>query len=536
MAAVKAIVAGVLLAATGIASGQNLAGEVVVGSGLSNPLFVTAPSGDTSRIFVVEQRYRTGTGQPWYGRIRTVSIPSNTLQASASAFFDMRSVTRAVASADEQGLLGLAFHPNFMSNGYFWVNYTRASDGATVVARYRTLSGNGTGAADMNSEQIVYILPQPANNHNGGWMAFGPDGMLHITQGDGGGANDNQAPYGGSTGNAQRLETLLGKMLRIDVDGPDNIPGNSDDGTPGDSARTFYRVPADNPFVGVAGAQPEILHYGLRNPWRPSFDRETGDLYIADVGQGVREEVNLVSSSARGLNFGWRCFEGTRTTGLGGCNPLPENTTAPLFEYGHATVVGPTSLLGCSITGGYVYRGSAIPWLRGSYFYSDYCVQSIYSWRACGTQIFDIRNWTAEVDPDGLGAGNEIQNVTSFGEDAAGELYICDRTGGQIFKIVPGPTPLEYTDCNANNVPDDCDIAGGASADTNNDGIPDECAPPCPTCAADYDGNGGVDGGDLAMFFADFEAGAGCADVDQNGGVDGGDLATFFTLFEAGGC
>lgn len=535
MAALKAIVAGVLMAA-GVASGQNLAGIAVVNSGLNLPLYVTAPTGDTSRIFVVEQRYRTGSGQPWYGRIRTVDIPANTLQATSSAFFDMRTVTRAVSSNDEQGLLGLAFHPNFMSNGYFWVNYVRASDSATVVARYRTLSGNGTGPADMNSEQILYTWPHPNINHYGGWTAFGPDGMLYITLGDGGGSNDNQAPYGGTTGNAQRLDTMLGKMLRIDVDGPDNVPGNADDGTPGDAARTYYRIPSDNPFVGVSGALPEILHYGLRNSWRPSFDRLTGNLYIADVGQGVREEVNVVPSTARGLNFGWRCFEGTRVTGLGGCTPLPSNTVAPIFEYGHATVVGPTNLLGCSITGGYVYRGNAIPWLRGSYFYSDYCVQSIYSWRACGTQVMDIHDWSGQVDPDGLGTGNEISNVTSFGEDASGELYICDRTGGQVFKILPGAAPLNYTDCNANDVPDDCDIVAGTSLDANNDGVPDECSPPCPVCAADFDQNGGVDGADLASFFFAYEAGAECADVDFNGGIDGADLATFFVAYEAGGC
>ena len=528
-----------MLGAVGTASAQQLAGQTIVPSGLALPLYVTAPSGDTTRIFVMEQRYRVTSTAPWYGRIRTVAIPSNVIQAPAAAFFDMATVTRAVAGGDEQGLLGLAFHPNFSTNGYFFINYTRASDGATIVARYRTTSGNGTGNANMGSEQILFTIAQPANNHNGGWIAFGPDGMLYMATGDGGGGNDNQLPFASSNGNAQNLTTLLGKILRFDVDGLDNIPGNADDATPADATRPFHRIPADNPFAnGAGGVRREILHFGVRNPWRNSFDRVTGEFYIADVGQGVREEVHVVPSTARGVNFGWRCFEGTRVTGLGGCSPLPATAVPPIFEYGHTTVTGPTSLLGCSITGGYVYRGSAIPWLRGSYFYSDYCVQSVSSFRKCGNTLIGFTDWTSQVDPDGLGMGAvEIQNVTSFGEDAAGELYICDRTGGQVFKILPGPTPPVVIDCNTNGVADNCEIASGLVVDANNNGIPDVCeAPGCAACPADYNQDGGVTGDDIAAFFFDYEAGSGCADTNVDGGITGDDIAAFFSAYESGGC
>jgi glucose/arabinose dehydrogenase len=527
-----------VLGCVGVATAQPLGGTTIVGSGLALPLYVIAPTGDTARIFVMEQRYRTASNQPWYGRIRTVQLSNNAIQPTTAAFFDMRLATTpiAVAGADEQGLLGLAFHPNFATNGYFYVNYTRASDGATVVARFRTIGGSPTANADMNSQQIILTIPQPANNHNGGWISFGPDGLLYIATGDGGGGNDNQPPFNTTTGNAQNLSSLLGKMLRIDVDGPDNIPANADDGTVGNPARAFYRIPADNPFAGAIPGEDEILHFGLRNPWRCSFDRETGELYIADVGQGVREEVHVVPSTARGVNFGWRCFEGTRVTGLGGCNPLPSSAVAPIFEYGHTTPVGPTTLLGCSITGGYVYRGSAMPWLRGSYFFADYCTQSTFSWRKCGDQLLQVTDWTTQVDPDAIGSGLEINNITSFGEDALGELYITDRSGGQVFKIVPeGPQPTTI-DCNANGVPDDCDIAAGTAVDANTNGIPDSCEPSCPACPADFDQDGGVTGADVESFFSAFEAGEPCGDTDGDGGVTGADVEAFFAAFEAGGC
>lgn len=413
-----------------LAAGTPLTTTRIV-NGLSRPVFVTAPPGDFNRIFIVEQF--SGTT----GRIRILNIPGNTLNAVPYLSIS------PVANGNEQGLLGLAFHPNFTSNGYFWVYYTN-SGGANVVARYRAAGDPMTATiADPASAVTLLSVQNPFTNHNGGWIGFGPDGYLYIAKGDGGSAND-------PSNNAQNVNVLLGKMLRIDVDGADNVPGNDDDDGAMGVDNAPYTCPPDNPFVGIAGAD-EIWAYGLRNPWRNSFDRLTGDLYIADVGQNVWEEINFQPAfSTGGENYGWRCMEGNNCTGLSGC--LCEISCAsgvlrcPFHQYQH---VGNY----CSVTGGYVYRGCRIWDLRGTYFYSDYCANRTFALRydlVDGITYFE--DISLEIDPPG---SLLINSITSHGEDAAGEIYICDQ-GGEVYKLIPnGPV---VGDCNADGAINVLDI------------------------------------------------------------------------------
>ncbi len=518
----RTTITAVLAAAAGLAApalAQNITTETIQ-SGLTRPVFATAPNGQFDRLYILEQR--SGT----QGRIRILSLQNNTMFPGNFLVID------PVSTGGEQGLLGLAFHPDFMNNGYFYVNYTRATQpgvswGSTVVARYRATGGDGNAlTADPASATILMTILQPDANHNGGWMDFGPDGHLYIATGDGGCANDNNCggqnptinPPGHTpgTGNAQDITSnLLGKVLRIDVDGPDNIPGNADDDQfPADPNRN-YSIPNDNPFVGING-DDEIWSYGLRNPWRISFDRATGEMWIADVGQGQREEISVEPPfTAGGRNYGWRCLEGTRCTGLTGCDCADTSLIAPIHEYDHGGGR-------CSITGGYVYRGCAIPSLRGTYFFADYCSGDIYTLVRDG-QSNTVTNVRTQLDPPGTAT---IDNVTSFAEDARGELYILDQTGGQIFRVV-STDPI--TDCNTNGREDACDIALGSSTDANGNGIPDECEPSCP---ADWDGSGGIDGDDITAFFVDWQAGE--ADIDGSGGTDGDDITFFFVRWQAG--
>ncbi|MDO8631111.1 MAG: PQQ-dependent sugar dehydrogenase [Phycisphaerales bacterium] len=406
-----------------------------VANGLSNPLFVTHVPGVYDRIFIVEQ----------CGLIKILTGGS----VLPTPFLNISSKTTC---GGEQGLLGLAFHPDYASNGQFFVDYTDLS-GTTTIAGY-------TVSVDPNvantSEKKVLAISQPYANHNGGWIAFGADGYLYIGTGDGGNRNDPENRAQNITGQ------LLGKLLRIDVNGDD---------FPADAARN-YAVPSTNPFVGVIG-DDEIWAYGLRNPWRNSFDRLTHDLYLADVGQKAVEEIDFQpASSAGGENYGWRCMEGDTCTGLTGCTCDSLSLVPPIHTYTH-------NGLNCSITGGYVYRGCAISGIGGVYFFADYCSNSIWSFRFDGVNQTEFTDRTAELTPD-IGT---LSSITSFGEDAYGEIYICDQEG-EVFKISPADTP---PDCNNNLLADGCDIARGTSQDVNLDGIPDECvAPPAP--AADPSG------------------------------------------------
>jgi glucose/arabinose dehydrogenase len=387
-------------------------------TGLSRPVFVTAPPGDTGRVFVVEQHT---------GRIRILRLATG--EVESPPFLTIS----GVSTGNEQGLLGLAFHPDYASNGYFYVNYTNPD---TQVVRYQVSAD--PDVADAGSASPVLSLAQPQANHNGGWMAFGDDGFLYIATGDGGASNDSGTGHSAG-GNAQDLDNLLGKILRIDVDG---------DAFPADPQRN-YGIPASNPFAGGPGAD-EIWVYGLRNPWRASFDRVTGDLYIGDVGQSRCEELDLQrGTSAGGENFGWRLREGTIQTpggGIGG--PAPPGALEPIFDYPHAGTGEPCSdpgvgYTGIAITGGYVYR-RPIAELDGRYFFADFATGRLWSLRYDGSHpsTFDGTNYTELTDHTGDPAFTPdvgtIGNVSSFGEDAVGNLYVLDLGGGEVF-VIPEP-------------------------------------------------------------------------------------------------
>lgn len=384
---------------------------VRMASGLSRPVYVTAPASDIERIFIVEQH----TGQ-----IKILDLGSGTI--NASPFLTIA----GVSTRNEQGLLGLAFSPDYGTDGKFYVNYTSGATGGgdTYIVEYQVSAD--PNIADPGSASVVMTYSQPYRNHNGGWLGFGPDGYLYIAAGDGGNGDD--------PGNrAQDITNQrLGKLLRIDV---------TSDAFPADTTRN-YAIPLDNPFVAITG-DDEIWAYGLRNPWRSSFDRLTGDLYIADVGQGDVEEINFQpAASTGGENYGWRVMEGTM------CNfptdPLPcyhASFTTPIHEYSHA----PAPDGGYSITGGYVYRGPVAP-LHGVYFFADYVSNQIWSLSYDGFTKTGFTNRTAELVPD-VGA---ITGVSSFGEDAVGNLYIVDL-GGEVFKIIcDPPVDGDYdSDCDA---------------------------------------------------------------------------------------
>ena len=345
-----------------------------VAQGFVQPLLVTHAGDGSGRIFVVEQ-----TGLIW-----VVESDRTTLSEPFLDFSLQLPDKLFEGGYSEQGLLGLAFPPDYENNGFFFINYTdRAGD--TVLSRF-SVDVNDPNRAGDSSEEVLLTFDQPFANHNGGHLAFGPDGYLYIGLGDGGSGGDPQ-------GNGQNLGVLLGKILRLDVDS----------GAP-------YAIPADNPFVATEGARHEIWAYGLRNPWRFSFDRATGDLFIGDVGQNAYEEVSFQpGDSAGGENYGWNYMEGLHEFEPG---PPPADAVAPIAEY--AQTQG-----GCAVTGGYVYRGPALPEAAGVYFYGDYCSGLL---------------WTLTRD-----AGGAWQNalafdtdfsISSFGEDEAGELYLVDLSGG----------------------------------------------------------------------------------------------------------
>lgn len=303
---------------------------------------------------------------------------------------------RVNSNQNEQGLLGLAFHPNYAENGYFFVNYTKNNGGDTRVARF-SVKPNNPNEADPNSELTIIEQDQPYWNHNGGCLKFGPDGYLYISLGDGGSGGDPE-------NYAQNKKTFLGKILRLDVN-------NSSVAEP-------YKVPLDNPFVGNANYFPEIWSLGWRNPWRFSFDRLTGDMWIGDVGQNLWEEVDFEPAGTPGLNYGWRCYEGLHTYNTNGCQPASAYVS-PFFEYSHSGGNG------CSVTGGFIYRGSQYPDLYGCYIFSDYC---------------SGRWWYTRRNPNGTFTTNILANLSgyefsSYGEDYKGELYVALLSSGRIQKI-----------------------------------------------------------------------------------------------------
>jgi glucose/arabinose dehydrogenase len=342
-------------------------------SGLTRPVAITHAGDGSGRLFITLKGGKVIT----YDGAKVLPEP----------FIDLSSL---VSTNSERGLLSVAFHPNYKNNGYFFVNYTD-TNGDTVIARYSVSSE--LNAADQSSALVLLKITQPFQNHNGGQLQFGLDGYLYIGMGDGGSGGDPQ-------NNAQNPGTLLGKMLRIDVDGA--LP---------------YAVPSDNPFVGNPGVLDEIWALGLRNPWRFSFDRQTGDLFIGDVGQRTWEEVNFQpAGSPGGENYGWRLMEGTHCYNPStDCNDGTLNL--PIIEYSHS--------VGCSITGGYRYRGAKNPDLYGYYLYADYC---------------EGRIWGATEDGDGGWIVTELLDtnfrITAFGEDEDGEIYVADYGEGKIYRLV----------------------------------------------------------------------------------------------------
>jgi hypothetical protein len=376
-----------------------------VASGFTNPVFATTAPGVSSTLYVVQQN----------GQIRTLN--TTTGQIGATPFLDIASIPdTGLISGGEQGLLGLAFHPNYQSNGLFYVNYT-TTNGAARVEEYHAVNGT----VDTGSRRTIIQIDHPGNtNHNAGWIGFNPlngttgpnSGQLYIMTGDGGGAND-------PPNNAQNTNVLLGKILRIDI----NSSGGGNN----------YGIPAGN-MTGT-GVRPELYSYGLRNPYRASFDRLTGNLYIGDVGQNNREEVDFIANgSPGGQNFGWRLREGTIATPTPISNPVggprPPGNVEPIFEYTHA--------VGQSITGGYVYRGPDAG-LNGTYFFADFSQSKIFSFRFDGTTVTDFRDRTLELR-NAVGGGT-IDNISSFAEDEFGNLYVIDY-GGEVFRINPVPEPV----------------------------------------------------------------------------------------------
>lgn len=342
-------------------------------TGFNRPVNIKHAGDD--RLFVAEQD----------GIIKIVNSDGS---VEPTNFLDIDAIVGS--NGNEQGLLGLAFHPDFDTNGYFFVNYTNNS-GDTVISRFSRIGINPT-IADPNSELIILTYSQPYSNHNGGELQFGPDGYLYISSGDGGSGGDPQ-------NNGQNLNSLLGKLLRIDVNNA--------------SASNPYDIPADNPFVGNASARDEIWAYGLRNAWKFSFDSANNNLWIADVGQNAREEINMVASSNAGLNYGWRCYEGNSAYNTSGC-PSSSTLTFPVAEYSHSGGR-------CSITGGYVYRGTTYPNLVGTYLFGDVCTQEI------GYLKFEGGSWNSTFESF---SGNWV----AFGEDINGELYVSSL-GGTIYKV-----------------------------------------------------------------------------------------------------
>ncbi|MCC6544174.1 MAG: PQQ-dependent sugar dehydrogenase [Nitrospirae bacterium] len=352
-------------------------GLKTIATGLDFPLYLTTAPDDNNRLFIVEKG----------GLIRIIKYGV----LLETPFLDIR---KLVSNGNEQGLLGLAFDPGYVRNHRFYVSYTDNAGDSRIV-RY-LVTGN-PDIAQAAPDLVLLTIDQPFPNHNGGNIVFGPDGYLYIGMGDGGSGNDPQ-------GNGQDMTDLLGSLLRIDV----RPQGN-------------YTIPVDNPFISQPSARPELWDIGLRNPWRFSFDRKTGDLYIADVGQNAREEIDIAPASqggGKGANYGWNIMEGTICTP--GINPGCQKTglTMPVLDYDHSGNA-------CSITGGYVYRGSDIPEFQGTYFYADYCAGWVKSFVYSNGTITDNKDWKS-LRPGGY--------ITSFGEDGQGELYILTSQGG-VYRI-----------------------------------------------------------------------------------------------------
>jgi glucose/arabinose dehydrogenase len=443
------------LALSSIASAQVLESRLLVNT-LRRPVFMTAAPGDSSRLYIVEKQ----------GFIRI--LQNGVLQSTATPFLNIDAVVGGGTSSNsEQGLLGLAFHPDYQTNGRYFVYYTNNSNHTTLVERSRS-----TANPDLSSttSRTILTINRTATNHLGGWIGFGPDGFLYIASGDSGGGCD-------PSNVAQNANERRGKILRINVDA-DDFPADANEN---------FGIVAANPFA-ASGGNPAIWLTGLRNPWRPSFDRATGDFYIADVGQSQREEINFVAAGSASTpirNFAWPWFEGDLANTCNKTGTISGTKVDPIHVYDHNT--------GCSVTGGYVYRGSAINPLRGTYFFADYCDAKIWSFRytpsAGKTEFLDR---TEEL----RAAGVDIGSIVSFAEDSEGEMYVIDQgsgTNGEIWKIVRACTE----DLDNSSGVDDADFvlfAGAYSLLLCSD-------PSMPAgCPADFNRDGNVDDADFVLF------------------------------------
>jgi len=412
-----------MISVTGLQAGTAPGLDAVrVASGLTRPLYVTAPPGDAGRLFIVQQD----------GNIRILNLFTGTLNSTP-----FLTVTGLTDTTGEQGLLGMAFDPNYATNGKFYLNFTvpdgAFGNGVTHVSQF-SVTGN-PDIADPNSERILIMFDHPQNNHNGGWIGFSPRAgdanNLYIATGDGGGGNDQGTGHIEPGGNAQNLTTLLGKMLRIHVN----------------SAAGTATIPSDNPFISVSGARGEIWAFGLRNPFRNSFDRQTGRMFMGDVGQDSREEIDVQQATnlSGGENYGWRVREGSIQNPAYPGAPTPPGAIDPIYDYSH--VVGQT------IIGGYVYRGPRIQNLRGVYVFGDFSAGQIFSLNYDGTGVSNVQNITSQLFPTSIG-GFALSNPSSLGEDANGELYITDLVGGSVFKIVSSTPSVVKSDFNGDGQAD----------------------------------------------------------------------------------
>ncbi len=459
---VRVILAPTLAITTAVA-GSSVTTERVNNGPTSLPVFATFAPGDPDHLYVVEQA----------GLVRVLELATGNFRPDP--LLNLQSSTIYDGGNDERGLLGLAFHPNFAENGRFYTYSSEAAfaggNHASYVRGFQVSTANPF-VADPASQQTVLRFSQPQQNHNGGWIGFSPlNNYLHIATGDGGNYDDLGSGHTDGSGNAQDVsDNLLGKILRIDVNG-DSFPGDE---------FANYAIPSGNPFVGVEGNDDEIFAYGLRNPFRSGFDRQTGDLFIGDVGQDAYEEVNVIpAESVGGENFGWRLREGFVETppspfGTEVGGPRPPGNVEPIHVYPHNG--GPRS-----ITGGYVYRGPVAE-LRGQYFFADFVANRIWSLEYDGSMTSNVIDRTTQLDPPG---SPSIRRIASFAEDAVGNLYIIDRDG-EIWKIVG------------------------------------------PTLSADFDKNGTVDGDDFLVWQRNFGTMSGASpndgDADGDGDVDGDDF------------
>ena len=374
-----------------------------VGGGFTQPVFATSPRGDAERLFVLERTT---------GRIRI--LRAGVIQAT-----DFLSLAGQISSNSERGLLGLAFHPDYAVNGRFFVHYNDLS-GASRVVEYHVSSD--PDVAEPAPVQDILTVSQPAPYHNGGSIEFGPDGMLYFGLGD-----------GGSSSTAQDGSSLLGKMVRLDVDLPAPF------------------IPADNPYLGQSGTRDEVWSRGLRNPWRFSFDQLTGDMWIADVGEAQREEINFVPAGSGAMaNYGWDCKEGSLCTGSQSCNCTSQSLSDPIYEYTHAGG-------NCAILGGYVYRGSQIPWLQGTYFFGDFCSGDFWSFRYQDGQLSDFVDRSSQL--------NANCHQVSMAQDGVGEIYIVDAGCGALWRITGSCGADSFCGASPNSAGTGCRI--GYTGSTN---------------------------------------------------------------------